>query len=161
MMFESRLVSIAVLVSVTLWVPSSARGSDGVLEVDFCTVASSPEDYVGQVVKVGGVVTFGFEKSIFTATECRDEWWLDRPGAREAYLDLLGEAADTSDVQVLAYCLIRPDRTGRRRPPPACPAGSGRLACGRRHRSSPYPRAGCVGWAPLPSWLQITLDVSR
>jgi len=36
----------------------------------------------------------------------RDEWWLDRDGAREAYLDLLGRAAATSGVTVLAYCLM-------------------------------------------------------
>jgi REP element-mobilizing transposase RayT len=36
----------------------------------------------------------------------RDEWWLDRSGAREAYLALLGKAAAGSDAEVLAYCLM-------------------------------------------------------
>jgi REP element-mobilizing transposase RayT len=36
----------------------------------------------------------------------RDEWLLDRPGAREAYLQLIGRAAATSDVEVLGYCLM-------------------------------------------------------
>ena len=36
----------------------------------------------------------------------RDDWWLDRPGAREAYLELLENAAERSDTQVLAYCLM-------------------------------------------------------
>lgn len=36
----------------------------------------------------------------------RDEWWLDTPGARDTYLDLLGRASTTTDTQVLAYCLM-------------------------------------------------------
>jgi REP element-mobilizing transposase RayT len=36
----------------------------------------------------------------------RDEWWLDRAGAREAYLTLLGAATQKSDAAVLAYCLM-------------------------------------------------------
>jgi REP element-mobilizing transposase RayT len=36
----------------------------------------------------------------------RDEWWLDRAGARKTYLELLGHAAGTTDVEVLAYCLM-------------------------------------------------------
>jgi len=36
----------------------------------------------------------------------RDEWWLDRDGARDAYLDLLAKAASTSGVEVLGYCLM-------------------------------------------------------
>jgi hypothetical protein len=36
----------------------------------------------------------------------RDEWWLEKPGARDAYLELLAAAADSSDGQVLAYCLM-------------------------------------------------------
>src|SRR4051794_14948603 len=36
----------------------------------------------------------------------RDEWWLDRDGARDAYLALLGKAAAVDDAQVLAYCLM-------------------------------------------------------
>ena len=36
----------------------------------------------------------------------RDEWWLDRSGAREAYLELLGRASERSDTEVLAYCLM-------------------------------------------------------
>lgn len=36
----------------------------------------------------------------------RDEWWLERSGAREAYLELLGKAAGRSDTEVLAYCLM-------------------------------------------------------
>lgn len=36
----------------------------------------------------------------------RDEWWLDRAGAREAYLEGLGNAVDRCDAEVLAYCLM-------------------------------------------------------
>lgn len=36
----------------------------------------------------------------------RDEPWLDREGGREAYLELLGQAAASTDVQVLGYCLM-------------------------------------------------------
>ena len=36
----------------------------------------------------------------------RDEWLLDRPGARDAYLSALAQAAATSDVEVLAYGLM-------------------------------------------------------
>ena len=36
----------------------------------------------------------------------RDEWWLDREGARAAYLALLEQAAAATDVQVLGYCLM-------------------------------------------------------
>jgi REP element-mobilizing transposase RayT len=36
----------------------------------------------------------------------RDEWWLDRAGARQAYVELLGQAARRTDAQVLAYCLM-------------------------------------------------------
>lgn len=36
----------------------------------------------------------------------RDEWWLDRPGAREAYLRALGDAVEASDAEVLAYALM-------------------------------------------------------
>lgn len=36
----------------------------------------------------------------------RDEWWFDRPGARSAYLDLVEGAAESTDAQVLAYCLM-------------------------------------------------------
>lgn len=36
----------------------------------------------------------------------RDDWWLDRPGARQAYLELLGAAAEKTDAVVLAYCLM-------------------------------------------------------
>lgn len=36
----------------------------------------------------------------------RDERLLDRPGARDAYLESLGAAARTSGVEVLAYCLM-------------------------------------------------------
>lgn len=36
----------------------------------------------------------------------RDEPWLDRPGARDAYLNAIGVALGQSDVQVLAYCLM-------------------------------------------------------
>jgi REP element-mobilizing transposase RayT len=36
----------------------------------------------------------------------RDEWWLDRPGARDAYLELLGAATEASDTKVLAYALM-------------------------------------------------------
>ena len=36
----------------------------------------------------------------------RDEWWLDRDGAREAYLELLERASRSTDVAVLAYCLM-------------------------------------------------------
>jgi REP element-mobilizing transposase RayT len=36
----------------------------------------------------------------------RDEWSLDRPGARDAYLNALGQAAATTDVEVLGYCLM-------------------------------------------------------
>ena len=36
----------------------------------------------------------------------RDEWWLDRAGARAAYVELLGSAAERSDTEVLAYCLM-------------------------------------------------------
>jgi REP element-mobilizing transposase RayT len=36
----------------------------------------------------------------------RDEWWLDRDGAREAYLEFLGKASYSTDVAVLAYCLM-------------------------------------------------------
>lgn len=35
-----------------------------------------------------------------------DTWWLDRAGARDAYLDYLGEAASRGGVEVLAYCLM-------------------------------------------------------
>lgn len=35
-----------------------------------------------------------------------DHWWLDREGAREAYLELLARAVSNSDVKVLAYCLM-------------------------------------------------------
>ena len=31
-----------------------------------------------------------------------DDWWLDRSGAREAYLELLGNAAARGDAEVLA-----------------------------------------------------------
>jgi len=36
----------------------------------------------------------------------RDEWWLDRPGARDAYLELIGAAVKGSDTEVLAYGLM-------------------------------------------------------
>ena len=36
----------------------------------------------------------------------RDEWWLDREGARDAYLRYLGEASQAGGVEVLAYCLM-------------------------------------------------------
>jgi REP element-mobilizing transposase RayT len=36
----------------------------------------------------------------------RDERWLDRAGARAAYLELLGAAAEKADVAVIAYCLM-------------------------------------------------------
>jgi putative transposase len=36
----------------------------------------------------------------------RDEWWLDRDGAREAYLELIGRAAKADDLLVLSYCLM-------------------------------------------------------
>jgi REP element-mobilizing transposase RayT len=36
----------------------------------------------------------------------REEWCLDRAGAREAYLALLGRAASKTDAKVLAYCLM-------------------------------------------------------
>jgi putative transposase len=36
----------------------------------------------------------------------RDEWWLDREGARGAYLELLGKAVEGTDVAVLGYCLM-------------------------------------------------------
>ncbi|MBN1654711.1 MAG: transposase [Deltaproteobacteria bacterium] len=36
----------------------------------------------------------------------RDEWWLDREGARQAYLELLEKASRWTDVMVLAYCLM-------------------------------------------------------
>ncbi|MFO0709863.1 MAG: transposase [Sandaracinus sp.] len=36
----------------------------------------------------------------------RDEWLLDRAGAREAYLQALAEAAARSSTTVLAYCLM-------------------------------------------------------
>ena len=36
----------------------------------------------------------------------RDDWWLDRPGARQAYLAQLEAAAEKSDAMVLAYCLM-------------------------------------------------------
>lgn len=36
----------------------------------------------------------------------QDAWVLDLEGARDAYLGYLGEAARTSDVEVLAYCLM-------------------------------------------------------
>lgn len=36
----------------------------------------------------------------------RQEPWLDRPGARDAYLTFLERAAATGGVQVLAYCLM-------------------------------------------------------
>lgn len=35
-----------------------------------------------------------------------DEWWLDRAGAREAYLSALGKAAGATDAVVLGYCLM-------------------------------------------------------
>lgn len=36
----------------------------------------------------------------------RDERWLDRAGARDAYLAQLGKALEKSDAEVLAYCLM-------------------------------------------------------
>lgn len=36
----------------------------------------------------------------------RDDWWLDRAGARDAYLEYLGEASAAGGVEVLAYCLM-------------------------------------------------------
>jgi REP element-mobilizing transposase RayT len=36
----------------------------------------------------------------------REERWLDRTGARETYLELLGTAAEKGQVDVLAYCLM-------------------------------------------------------
>ncbi len=36
----------------------------------------------------------------------RDEWWLDKPGARAAYLAGLGRAAQQVDAEVVAYCLM-------------------------------------------------------
>jgi putative transposase len=36
----------------------------------------------------------------------RDEWWLDRDGGRDAYLASLERAAERSDAEVLAYCLM-------------------------------------------------------
>ena len=36
----------------------------------------------------------------------RDEWWLEREGAREAYLEFVGSAVSKSDTEVLAYCLM-------------------------------------------------------
>ena len=36
----------------------------------------------------------------------RDEWLLDRPGARDAYLSALAQAAATTDVEVLGYGLM-------------------------------------------------------
>ncbi len=35
-----------------------------------------------------------------------DEWWLDREGARDAYLGALNRAASAGGVEVLAYCLM-------------------------------------------------------
>lgn len=36
----------------------------------------------------------------------RDERWLERAGARAAYLDAVGSAVERSDAEVLAYCLM-------------------------------------------------------
>jgi len=36
----------------------------------------------------------------------RDEYWLDRPGARDEYLRLIGAAAGRNDTKILAYCLM-------------------------------------------------------
>jgi len=36
----------------------------------------------------------------------RDEWWLDRSGARQAYLTALSSAVEKTDTAVLAYCLM-------------------------------------------------------
>ena len=36
----------------------------------------------------------------------RDEWWLDKPGARDAYLALLGAGSEETDTEVLAYALM-------------------------------------------------------
>lgn len=36
----------------------------------------------------------------------RDEWWLERDGARQGYLDLLERTSRSTDVAVLAYCLM-------------------------------------------------------
>ncbi len=36
----------------------------------------------------------------------RDEWWLDRPGARDGYLALLAAGVEATDTQVLAYALM-------------------------------------------------------
>lgn len=36
----------------------------------------------------------------------RDEWWLDEPGARDAYLALIGAAVEGSDTEVVAYALM-------------------------------------------------------
>ena len=36
----------------------------------------------------------------------RDERWLELDGARQAYLDLLEKASRSTDVAILAYCLM-------------------------------------------------------
>ena len=36
----------------------------------------------------------------------RDEWWLDKPGARDAYLALIAAAVQGSDTEVVAYALM-------------------------------------------------------
>ncbi len=36
----------------------------------------------------------------------RNDWWLDKPGARDAYRTAIGQALATHDATVVAYCLM-------------------------------------------------------
>jgi hypothetical protein len=48
----------------------NASGSDATQEVDLCALALAPQDYAGRLVKIHGVVSFGFEESAFTPSNC-------------------------------------------------------------------------------------------
>jgi hypothetical protein len=57
----------------------SVMGSDAAQEVDLCTLALAPQDYAGRLVKVHGVVSFGFEESAFTSSNCYARLWIAIP----------------------------------------------------------------------------------
>ena len=73
------------------------KGRDGPRYIDSCLAALSHAAHGGPCPGPRGCSTPG---GVFHVVSrfARDEWWLDRPGARDAYVELLGGAAERSDA---------------------------------------------------------------
>lgn len=83
-MLSKQSVTSLLLMSACLMIvaPRNMWGSDNIPEVELCAVAVSPQDYTGRLVKIHGVVRFGFEESVLTSANCGTRLWLETPDER-------------------------------------------------------------------------------